>query len=124
MTCLQIQNRSLNKMPGERFDLPFLKAGVKFHNLCFKDPDNPESEKPESWVIFEKNILGWQRGNDSLVVINKTRADQTFKNLLTSLKQGKYEDLNSSDILIVEKNGIVTQSIFKGKTAYYFVRSE
>src|SRR5437763_15871399 len=54
----------------DRFDDPAIVAGIRFHNLCLADTGGV-SRRPDLWRIENPNAIGWQRGTDRLIIINK-----------------------------------------------------
>ena len=100
--------------PDESFDRPNIVAGLRFHNLALG--------KHESWLLSEKKCIAWQRGNDMLVVINKSMSICNIKNTKTTLKPGKYKEIRHGYYLDVTENGIIENWGIHPRSAYYFVR--
>lgn len=84
----------------DRHDDPFVLAAVRFHNLALG--------KPAIWRIVERDVLGWQRGTDALIVLNKADRATGCGPIWTTLEDGVYTDLATGDQHAIARDGMVT----------------
>ncbi|MBD2102858.1 alpha-amylase family glycosyl hydrolase [Leptolyngbya sp. FACHB-261] len=98
----------------DKYKHPLVLAGAKFHNLALG--------KPVLWTIAEANVLAWQRGRDSWVIINKAGEQLVRENLQTSLEDGDYVDLLSRRTLKVSQ-GRLPRVELGGSSAAFFVKA-
>jgi alpha-amylase len=70
------------EVQDDRFDDPAIVAGIRFHNLCLAGQGGV-ARRPEIWRIETANAIGFQRGDDRLVVINKAAETFRIRNLQT-----------------------------------------
>ena len=109
---------------GTRDDLhndPFVVAGIRFHNLSLAGQGGVD-RRPEVWRIETQNAIGWQRGDDRFVVINKAAEVFPIRDLQTSLQPGTYKDVLRGWLLHVRPDGRVVHWDVPGRSAMMFVR--
>ena len=105
----------------DRFDDPFVVAGIRFHNLCLAGQGGiPRRE--EAWRIETANSIGWQRGNDRFIVINKAGEWYDIDNLGTSLQPGTYKEVRTGWPMHVQPGGIIVHWSVPPRSAMMFVR--
>lgn len=105
----------------DRYDDPFIVAGIRFHNLSLADTNNDEPRK-EKWQIEKPNTIGWQRGEDRFVVINKAKDRYEIKDLKTTLRKGEYKDVRTGLPLHVQSDGWIKHWDVPPRSAMMFVR--
>jgi len=105
----------------DRFDDPHLVAGIRFHNLCLANPDG-SNRRPDIWQIQTQNTIGWQRGTDRFVIINKAAEAYAINNLKTSLQKGSYKEVRTGWPLQVEADGTIKEWNVPPRTSVMFVR--
>ena len=105
----------IDVFPDESLDRPSIIAGLRFHNLALG--------KNESWVKKEKTCVAWQRGNDMLVIINKSTSICNLDQLHTSLIPGRYKEVRHGYYMDVEDDGTVNEWGVSPRSAFYFVRT-
>lgn len=69
-------------------------AGIRFHNLSLGGQGGV-ARRPEIWRIESPNVIGWQRGDDRFVVINKAGEHYDVVELGTSLQPGNYKEIRT-----------------------------
>lgn len=115
----------MNTLPPEqrddRQDDPFVVAGIRFHNLCLGGTGDVQ-RREEIWRIETPNAIGWQRGNDRFIVINKAGDWYDIKDLSTSLKPGEYKEVRTGWRLDVQSDGAIKQWNVPPRSAMMFVR--
>lgn len=115
----------MNTLPPEqqddRYDDPFVVAGIRFHNLCLAGAGGVQ-RREEIWRIETPTTIGWQRGNDRFIVINKAGDWYDIRDLNTSLKQGQYEEVRTGWPLHVQSDGTIKQWSVPPRSAMMFVR--
>jgi alpha-amylase len=114
-------------MPGDsddckddRFDDPRIIIAIRFHNLCLQENDQVEFRKALP-IISEKSVIGWQRGRDRFIVINKSTDSVTLSAIKTSLKAGVYKDIQSGKDIMVPQNGEIARANFPARSAAMYV---
>ena len=114
-------------MPGDqedckddRYDDIDIVAAIRFHNLCLTD--TIADAKPEVWRICEDNVIGWQRGQDRFIVINKSAEPFRINNLHTSLLSGNYQDIKAGSLYDVNENGIILEWVIPPRTALLLIK--
>lgn len=110
--------------PGEqddRFDDPMLVAGIRFHNLSLGGQGGV-ARRPEVWRIETPNTIGWQRGDDRFIVINKAAEHYDIVELPTSLQPGTYQEIRTGWPLHVQPDGRILHWRVPGRSAMFFVR--
>lgn len=105
----------------DRYDDGFLAAAIRFHNLCLPDTGGIR-RRPEKWLIEEKETIGWQRGDDRLVVINKQEPRFEIRDLRTTLQPGKYREVHEGWRLDVQADGTIAHWSVPPRSAVMFVR--
>lgn len=115
----------MNTLPeperDDRFDDPFIVAGIRFHNLCLAGQDGV-ARREEVWRIETPNAIGWQRGNDRFIVINKAGEAYEITQLGTSLKPGAYKELRTGWPMHVQPDGTITHWKVPPRSAMMFIR--
>lgn len=105
----------------DRVDDPFVVAGVRFHNLCLAG-EGGVPRREEIWRIETPTVIGFQRGPDRLVVINKADAPFEIVNLGTTLQPGEYKEVRTGFRLDVQPDGTIKHWKVPERTAVMFVR--
>jgi len=105
----------------DRLDDPAILAGIRFHNLCLAGTGGAD-RRPDVWRIEEKNTIGWQRGTDRFVVVNKAASDFTINNLATSLQGGDYKEVRNGWLMQVQPDGTIQNWVVPPRSAVMFVR--
>jgi alpha-amylase len=105
----------------DRYDDEFIVAGIRFHNLCLASTGGVQ-RREEIWRIETPNVIGWQRGNDRFIVINKAGDWYEIKGLNTSLKQGEYKEVRTGWPLNVQSDGTIKRWNVPPRSAMMFVR--
>jgi alpha-amylase len=106
----------------DRFDDPFVVAGIRFHNLCLADQGGVPRRK-EVWRIETPNTIGWQRGDDRFIVINKAGHWYDINNLNTTLHPGTYTEVRNGWPLHVQPNHTIHHWSVPPRSAMMFVRT-
>lgn len=109
------------KVQDDQFDDPALVAGIRFHNLCLAGQDGI-ARRPEIWRIETANAIGFQRGDDRFVVINKAAEAFPIRNLSTSLRPGTYKEVRRGWLMHVQPGGELLHWDVPGRSAMMFVR--
>jgi len=114
-------------MPGDsddckddRFDDPRIVAAIRFHNLCLQENDQVEFRKAIP-IIVERNMIGWQRGQDRFIVINKAAETVVISSIKTSLKAGVYKNILSGKNVTVPQDGVIAEYNFPVRSAMMYV---
>jgi hypothetical protein len=105
----------------DRFDDPDIAAAIRFHNLCLANPDGSD-RRPELWRIETPETIGWQRGTDRFLVINKAADWFEMRNLATSLEPGRYQEVRNGWPLHVSSDGTIREWNVPPRSAMAFVR--
>jgi alpha-amylase len=105
----------------DRLDDPAILAGIRFHNLCLAGTGGVD-RRPDVWRIEEKNTIGWQRGTDRFVVINKAASEFAINNLTTSLQGGEYREVRNGWPMQVQSDGTIQNWVVQPRSAVMFVR--
>jgi alpha-amylase len=115
----------MNTLPAgeqdDRFDDPMIVAGIRFHNLSLGGQGGV-GRRPEIWRIETPNAIGWQRGDDRFVVINKAAEPYEIVELPTSLQAGTYQEIRTGWPLHVQPDGRILHWRVPGRSAMFFVR--
>lgn len=116
----------MNTLPpaeqDDRFDDPFVVAGIRFHNLCLAGQDGV-ARRQEVWRIETPNTIGWQRGDDRFIVINKADQPHEINDLGTSLQPGTYTEVRTGWSLHVQPNHVIHHWSVPARRAMMFVRT-
>ncbi|HEV7405258.1 MAG TPA: alpha-amylase family glycosyl hydrolase [Chthoniobacteraceae bacterium] len=104
----------------DKYDDARLAAFVRFHNLCLGGQDGVD-RREDIYRIETPNTIGWQRGTDRFVVINKAAEPFQVSDLGTSLKPGKYQEVHEGWELVVQADGKIKDWKVPGRTAVMFV---
>jgi alpha-amylase len=97
-----------------------LVAFIRFHNLCLDDEEGgPRPE--EALDLKSQNAIGWQRGKDRLVMINKSGEKLPLNNLQTTLKPGRYIEVHEGWSLQIRSDSTIAEWDLPGQTAAMFV---
>lgn len=105
----------------DRYDDPFVVAGIRFHNLCLADAGGVK-RREEIWRIERPNTIGWQRGNDRFIIINKATDWYDIRDLGTSLLQGEYKEVRTGWPLKVQSGGTIKRWHVPPRSAMMFIR--
>lgn len=115
----------MNTLPAteqdDRFDDPALVAAIRFHNLCLAGAGGV-ARRPELWRIETADAIGWQRGTDRFIVINKAAERFAIANLATTLQPGRYREVRSGLPLDVQPDGRIADWTVPPRSAVMFVR--
>lgn len=109
------------EVQDDRFDDPAIVAGIRFHNLCLAGQGGV-ARRPEIWRIETANAIGFQRGDDRFVVINKAAEAFRIRNLQTSLQPGTYKEVRRGWLMHVQPTGELVHWDVPGRSAMMFVR--
>ena len=117
----------MNTLPSaqqdDRFDDPIIIAGVRFHNLCLADTGGV-ARRPDLWRIETPDAIGWQRGTDRFIVINKAADPLNINNLPTSLRAGQYKEVHTGWPMRVEADATIQHWAVPPRSSMMFVRVE
>jgi len=105
----------------DRFDDPSIVAGIRFHNLCLADTGGVP-RRPELWRIETPNAIGWERGTDRFIVINKAAEPFEISDLRTTLREGNYNEVRTGWPMRVQPDGTIERWTVPPRTAVMFVR--
>lgn len=115
----------MNTLPDaeqdDRYADPLIVAGIRFHNLCLADTGGV-SQREEHWRIETTNTIGWQRGKDRFIVINKAAGWYEIRNLETTLQQGQYKEVRTGWPMHVQADGSIEKWDVPPRSAMMFVR--
>jgi alpha-amylase len=104
----------------DRFNDGRLVAFIRFHNLCLDEEEG--GSRPEEPVNLDPdNAIGWQRGKDRLVMINKSGEKVPLRNLQTTLKPGRYVEVHEGWLLEVRSDSTIGEWDLPAQTAAMFV---
>jgi alpha-amylase len=110
-----------NDKRKDLFDDQRLVAFIRFHNLCLPGQDGV-ARRPDIWLNLQSpNAIGWQRGTDRLVLINKAAEPLALHGLATSLKPGHYIEVHEGWPLDVRSDGVIQQWDVPAQQAVMFV---
>jgi alpha-amylase len=105
----------------DRFDDPLIVAAIRFHNLCLAGTGGV-SRRSDIWQIKTHDAIGWQRGNDRFVVINKAAAPFRIVEQHTTLQEGEYKEVSTGLSMRVEPGGTIQRWSVRPRIAVMFVR--
>jgi len=105
----------------DRFDDPIIVAGIRFHNLCLADTGGV-SRRPDLWRIEMPNAIGWQRGTDRLIIINKAGDALDINDLRTTLQGGEYKEVRTGWPMRVQADSTIQRWSVPPRSAVMFVR--
>jgi alpha-amylase len=115
----------MNTLPAgqqdDRFDDPPIVAGIRFHNLSLANAGGV-SRRPDIWRIETQDTVGWQRGDDRFVVINKAGSWYELTDLQTSLQPGEYRDIRTGWPMRVHPDMTIQHWSVPPRSAMMFVR--
>jgi alpha-amylase len=115
----------MNTLPqaeqDDRFDDPLVVAAIRFHNLCLADTGGV-IRRPDVWRIETPDAIGWQRGTDRFVVINKAAAPFEIADLRTTLQEGEYREVRTGWPMHVQPGGTIQRWSVPPRSAVMFVR--
>jgi alpha-amylase len=115
----------MNTLPqaeqDDRFDDLFTVAAIRFHNLCLANTGGV-SRRPDLWRIETRDAVGWQRGTDRFIVINKADAPFEINDLPTTLQAGEYKEIHTGWPMHVQPSGTVEHWTVPARSAAMFVR--
>jgi alpha-amylase len=98
-----------------------LVAFIRFHNLCLAGQDGVDRRQDIFLDLKSTNAIGWQRGTDRLVLINKASETLALRDLPTTLKSGEYIEVHKGWPLEVQGDGKIKEWDVPGQTAVMFV---
>ena len=104
----------------DRFSDPNIGAGIRFHNLCLETTTN--GRRADIWRIEEQDQIGWQRGTDRFVVVNKAAKWYPITNLKTSLQKGTYKDVRTGWPMDIQNDGTIAHWDVPPRTAIMLIR--
>jgi alpha-amylase len=110
-----------NDKREDLFDDKRLVAFIRFHNLCLGGQDGVARREDIFLNMKSPNGIGWQRGKDRLVVINKAVERLPIRDLPTTLKPGRYIEVHEGWPLDVQSDGKIKEWDVPGQTAVMFV---
>lgn len=116
------QDQQAKDRQDDRFDDPLVVAAIRFHNLCLADTGGV-SRRPDLWRIETPNAIGWQRGSDRFIVINKAAAPFDIDNLTTTLQDGEYREIRTGWPMRVQSGGTIQHWTVPPRSAVMFVRT-
>jgi alpha-amylase len=102
-------------------DDPDIVAAIRFHNLCLAGQGGI-ARRPDGWFIDTHNAIGWRRGDDRFVVINKA-AEPFSANIQGGLQPGTYKEIRTGKTVQVGSDGVATQLQVAPRTAVMFVKT-
>lgn len=105
----------------DRYDDPDIVAGIRFHNLSLPN-EGGVARRQDIFRIETPTVLGWQRGTDRFIVINKAADWYSIRNLQTSLQPGKYLEVRNGWPMHVQSNGQIVEWNFPPRSAMRFAR--
>jgi alpha-amylase len=105
----------------DSYDDERLVAFIRFHNLCLRGQDGVDRRDDIFLDMKSPNAIGWQRGEDRLVMINKAGEALPIRGLQTTLKPGRYIDVHKGTPLVVESDRTIREWDLPGQTAAMFV---
>jgi alpha-amylase len=115
----------MNTLPDEqqddRYGEPIIAAGIRFHNLCLANTGGT-ARRPEIWRIETPSAIGWQRGEDRFIVVNKAAEGYEIKELRTTLQKGEYKEVRTGWPMHVEPDGTILHWRVPPRSAMMFVR--
>ena len=76
----------------------------------------------DRWKIAKPTVIGWERGRECFVVINKAKDKYGIRGLKTTLKKGTYKDVREGWDMHGKEAGTIVQWDVPGRTAVMFVR--
>jgi alpha-amylase len=103
------------------FDDQRLVAFIRFHNLCLAGQDGVQRRQDILLDLKSPNAIGWQRGTDRLVLINKAAEPLALRDLATTLKPGRYIEVHEGWPLDVQNDGRIQKWDVPAQTAVMFV---
>lgn len=112
---------TVNDKRKDVFDDDRLAAFIRFHNLCLSGQDGVDRRQDILLDLKSTNAIGWQRGTDRLVLINKAAEPLALRDLPTTLKPGRYTEVHEGWPLDVESDGRIRQWDVPGQKAVMFV---
>jgi alpha-amylase len=110
-----------NDKRQDAFHHPRLAAFIRFHNLCLAGQDGVARREDIFLDLGSPSALGWQRGTDRLVLINKAAERLPLRNRQTTLKPGRYIEVHEGWPLDVGADGKIREWDVPPRTAVMFV---
>ena len=80
------------------------------------------ARRPDFWLIETPNAIGWQRGTDRFIVINKAADPLEINNLPTSLQAGQYKEVHTGWPMRVGADGSIQHWAVPPRSSMMFVR--
>ncbi|EKD33643.1 MAG: alpha amylase catalytic region [uncultured bacterium] len=116
-------------MPGDShpdkrrdaYDDPMLTSFIRFHNLCLPGQDGVARREDVLLNLPSTNAIGWQRGRDRLILINKATEPLALRDFDTTLRPGRYVEVHRGWPLDVQGDGSIHKWDVPGQTAVMFV---
>ena len=118
---VDMPTRTRNDKRKDSYNDKRLAAFIRFHNLCLAGQDGVPRRKDIFVDLKSQNAIGWQRGKDRLVMINKSAKGLPIRDLQTTLKPGRYIEVHKGWPLDVQGDGKIREWDLPGKTAGMFV---
>ena len=118
---VDMPTRTRNDKRKDRYDDKRLAAFIRFHNLCLPGQDGVDRRDDIFLDLKSENAIGWQRGTDRLVLINKAAERLPIRNLRTTLKPGRYIEVHKGWPLDVQSDQRIREWDVPGQTAAMFV---
>ena len=118
---VDMPTRTRNDKRKDRYDDKRLAAFIRFHNLCLPGQDDVDRRKDIFLDLKSQNAIGWQRGTDRLVLINKAAEPLPIRDLRTTLKPGRYIEVHKGWPLDVQSDQKIREWNVPGQTAAMFV---
>ena len=118
---VDMPTRTRNDKRKDRYNDKRLAAFIRFHNLCLPGQDGMARREDIFLDLKSQNAIGWQRGTDRLVLINKAAEQLPIRDLRTTLKPGRYIEVHKGWHLDVQSDQKVREWDLPGQTAAMFV---
>ena len=120
---VDMPNTTSNDKRTDSYDDERLVAFIRFHNLCLRGQDGVDRREERFLDMKSENAIGWQRGDDRIVMINKAGGGLPIRDLKTTLKPGRYVEVHEGWTIVVESdaNKTIKEWELPAQTAAMFV---
>ena len=118
---VDMPTRTRNDKRKDSYNDKRLAAFIRFHNLCLAGQDGVPRRKDIFLDLKSRNAIGWQRGKDRLVMINKSAKGLPIRDLQTTLNPGRYIEVHKGWSLDVQSDHKIREWDLPGQTAAMFV---